>query len=97
MTVGYECWKKGIRVPSRGATTRSGVRYQYFNMRERGECSGNGVGGGGVGRVRRRDRDLESEGEGGAVGDVVTWDPVEQEGEGDHMEEVGVGSVQPQL
>ena len=57
MTVGYECWKKGIRVPSRGATTRSGVRYQYFNMRERGERSGNGVGGGGVGRVRRRDRD----------------------------------------
>ena len=31
------------------------------------------------------------------MGDVVTWDPVEQEGEGDHMEEVGVGSVQPQL
>ena len=28
---------------------------------------------------------------------MVTWDPVEQEGEGDHMEEVGVGSVQPQL
>ena len=25
---------------------------------------------------------------------MVTWDPVEQEGEGDHMEEVGVGSVQ---
>ena len=24
---------------------------------------------------------------------MVTWDPVEQEGEGDHMEEVGVGSV----
>ena len=57
MTVGYECWKKGIRVPSRGATTRSGVRYRYFNMRERGECSGNRVGDGGVGRVRRRDRD----------------------------------------
>ena len=57
ITVGYECWKKGIRVPSRGATTRSGVRYRYFNMRERGECSGNRVGGGGVGRIRRRDRD----------------------------------------
>ena len=27
----------------------------------------------------------------------MTWDPGEQEGEGDHMEEVGVGSVQPQL
>ena len=40
---------------------------------------------------------LESEGEEGAVWDVVTWDPVEQEGEGDHMEGVGVGSVQPQL
>ena len=24
---------------------------------------------------------------------MVTWDPVEQEGEGDHMEEVGVGSA----
>ena len=31
------------------------------------------------------------------VGGVVTWDPGEQEGEGDHMEGVGVGSVQPQL
>ena len=40
---------------------------------------------------------LESEGEEGAVWDVVTWDPVEPEGEGDHMEGVGVGSVQPQL
>ena len=56
MTVGYECWKKGIRVPSRGATTRSGgVRYRYLNMRERGKCSGDRVGGGGVGRIRRRD------------------------------------------
>ena len=52
-----ECWKKGIRVPSRGATTRRGVRYQYLNIRERGECSGDRVGGGGVGRIRRRDRD----------------------------------------
>ena len=57
MTFGYECWKKGIRVPSRGATTRRGVRYRYLNMRERGECSGDRVGGGGVGRIRRRDRD----------------------------------------
>ena len=40
---------------------------------------------------------LESEGEEGAVWDVVTWDPVELEGEGDHMEGVGVGSEQPQL
>ena len=76
MTFGYECWKKGIRVPSRGATTRSGVRYRYLNMRERGECSGDRVGG-----------HLESEGEEGAVWDVVTWDPVEREKEGDHMEE----------
>ena len=68
-------------------------------MREGGECSGDRVEGRGGGRIRRRDRDtcMESEGEEGAVWDVVTWDPVEQEGEGDHMEEVGVGSVQPQL
>ena len=39
---------------------------------------------------------LESEGEEGAGWDVVTWDPEEQEGEGEHMEEVGVGSVPPQ-
>ena len=29
--------------------------------------------------------------------DVVTWDQGELEGEGDHMEGVGVGSEQPQL
>ena len=28
----YECWKKGICVPARSATTRSGVRYRYRNM-----------------------------------------------------------------
>ena len=33
----------------------------------------------------------------GAVWDVVTWDPVELEGDGDHMEGVGVGSEQPTL
>ena len=36
-------------------------------------------------------------GEEEAVWDVVTWDPGELEGEGDHMEGVGVGSEQPQL
>ena len=25
MTFGYECWKKGIRIQSRGGTTRRGV------------------------------------------------------------------------
>ena len=53
----YECWKKGICVPARGATTRSGVRYRYRNMREGGECSGDRVEGRGGGRIRRRDRD----------------------------------------
>ena len=53
----YECWKKGICVPARGATTRSGVRYRYRNMREVGECSGDRVEGRGGGRIRRRDRD----------------------------------------
>ena len=56
MTFGYECCKKGIRVPSRSATTRRGVWYHDLNIRERGECSGDRVGGGGVGRMRRRDR-----------------------------------------
>ena len=40
MTIGYECWEKGICVPARGATARGGVRYQYLNMREGGESSG---------------------------------------------------------
>ena len=53
----YECWKKGICVPARSATTRSGVRYRYRNMREVGECSGDRVEGRGGGRIRRRDRD----------------------------------------
>ena len=39
---------------------------------------------------------MGSEGEEGAGWDVVTWDPEEQEGEGEHMEGVGVGSVPPQ-
>ena len=34
---------------------------------------------------------------GDRVGSGVTWDPVELEGEEDHMEEVGVESEQPQL
>ena len=37
------------------------------------------------------------EGEGGEVGGGVTWDPGEQEGEGDHKEGAGVGSVPLQL
>ena len=57
-------------------------------MREGGECSGDKIGA----------LEVSEEGQGHqeSEGDVVTWDPV-QEGEGDHMEEVGVGSVQPQL
>ena len=57
MTAWYEFWEKGICVPAGGATTRSGVRYRYRNMREGGERSGDRVGGGGGGRIRRRDRD----------------------------------------
>ena len=33
----------------------------------------------------------------GEVGGGVTWDPGEQEGEGDHKEGAGVGSVPLQL
>ena len=43
MTIRYECWEKGICVPARGATTRGGVRYRHLNMREGGECGGDGV------------------------------------------------------
>ena len=57
MTFGYECCKKGIRIPSRGATTRRGVWYYDLNIRERGKGSGDRVGSGRVGRMRRRDRD----------------------------------------
>ena len=38
-----------------------------------------------------------SGGGGGEVGGGVTWDPGEQEGEGDHKEGAGVGSVPLQL
>ena len=66
-------------------------------MREGGECSGDRVEDRSAGSIRRRDQDTRRVRERGGVGGVVTRDPGEQEGEGDHMEEVGVGSVQPQL
>ena len=93
MTFGYECCKKGIRIPSRGATTRRGVWYYDLNIRERGKGSGDRVGSGRVGRMRRRDRE-ESEGVEEVVWEhVVTWDQGELEGEGDHMEAVGVKNM----
>ena len=46
---------------------------------------------GGSGGTCHNDKPGRNDGYGGS------WDPGEQEGEGDHMEEVGVGSVQPQL
>ena len=57
MAAWYEFWEKGVCVPAGGATTRSGVRYRYRNVREGGERSGDRVEGGGGERIRRRDRD----------------------------------------
>ena len=57
MTIGYECWEKGICVPTRGATARGGIRDQDLNMWEGGESSGDSVGDRSAGSIRRRDRD----------------------------------------
>ena len=73
MTIGYECWEKGICVPARGATARGGVRDRDLNMWEGGESSGDRVGDRSAGSIRRRDRDtrrVRERGGGWGCGDV---------------------------
>ena len=76
----------------RGSVSRRGVRLrgvgsdEDLNMWEGGESSGDNVGDRSAGSIRRRDRDTRRVRERGGRLGAVTWDPGDQEGEGDHKE-----------